>query len=783
MLNLKTLIKTHEDWLIDRVLLYAQQKSYTKNSSTLREAWRNSIRGLSAPLIQFSDAARLPNFSHTAAIKDATKFGVAQALQHRAQGVDVLDFVGALKIHRDAFLDLIREKEPDGDEREPLRDLILELFDSIEVGLLAAWGTTSATDQLVELQTRNRELTNEKNKYLTVFESIAEPAILLDLENSPTHVNAAAHRLLLGEDDPGAGYYGDLSNPLLHVIVRKLLSSSEASSDPVSLYTPHGERLFDVSVQQMLDISEKFSGSVIILQDITDYLNAIKAAEAADHAKSVFLNTITHEIRTPLNGILGLTRLMEDAELPASKVPQLRSIQASGEMLSAVIENVLGLSKAQADALQLVKQDFHLGTICDALYQVLELVEGTQQPRLMRDIAADVPMHLHGDGHKLRHVLLNLLSNALKYAGEGPVTLVVTSECVLEDGRHQLRFEVVDTGPGVPENAVDTLFEPFSQAGQNSPSASGGSGLGLAICKHLVEFLGGEIAYRPNPAGGSIFGFSIAVEVAKDQKPQTRGASDCRVLVIEDDPVNATVVEAYLEELGNHVTLARSYPEAETALANPDFDIVITDYRLGQNTGLDVVDALRVAERKSGRSIPIVVMTAAIPANSHEQIQQLGIDLFLEKPFSRYELANALSGVRREEESNSASEHSNAPQGIRRQDLNQLLSDLGFSRCQKVVHSFQSTLPNLLAGMRACEQKGDINGIRELAHQLIGASGFIGARRLVDLAKALKIQCKNNDMEKASKTLEDLHSEGELVLQALEADWPKQGDRRDSDQV
>jgi len=771
MLNLKTLIENHEDWLIDRVLHYAQQKSYTQNSSTLREAWRNSIRGLSEPLIQFFDAARQSNSSHKAAIEGATRFGVAQGLQHRTQGVDLVDFVGALKLHRNAYLDLIREKEPDGNESVRLQELTMELFDCIEMGLLEAWGTTCVTDQMAELQTRNRELSNEKNKYITVFESIAEPAILLDLQNTPTHVNAAAYRLLLGEEKPGAGYYGNLNNPFLHEIVRKLLSSSQSSSDPVTLNTPNGKRIFDVSVQQVLDISEKFSGSVIIIQDITDYLSAINVAQAADQAKSVFLNTISHEIRTPLNSILGLTRLMEDEELPASKARQLRSIQASGEMLSAVIENVLGLSKAKANALQLVEQDFHLGDMCDALYQVLELEDGTQRPKLMREVDADVPMHLHGDGHKLRHVLLNLLSNALKYAGEGLVTLVVTSECTLDDGQQQLRFEVIDTGPGVPEKAIDTLFEPFSQGAQNNPSASGGSGLGLAICKHLVEFLGGEIAYRPNPAGGSIFGFSIAFNVAREPKPQRREASDCRVLVVEDDLVNATVIEAYLEELGNHVTLVRSSPEAETALAYPDFDIVVTDYRLGQNTGLDVVKALRVAERKSGRSIPIVVMTAAIPTDSHELIQQLGIDLFLQKPFSRYELANALSGVMRGTVSDGAPTHNKSPQPISRQDLNQLLSDLGFTRCKKVVQSFQSTLPSLLAGMRARQEEGDASGISELAHQLIGASGFIGARRLVDLAKTLKAQCKSQEATNVSRTLEDLYSEGDLVLQGLDVEW------------
>lgn len=771
MLNLKTLIENHEDWLTDRVVHYARQKSYTQYSSTLREAWRMSICGLSAPLVQFIEEAQSADAPHDTAVRNAADFGVAQGLQHRSLGIEIGNFVGLLKLYRNAYLDLIAEKEPDRTECERLRGMIMEVFDSIEIGLLDAWGTTNGSDQLTELQGRNRELSNEKNKYLTVFESIAEPAILLDPEDAPTHVNAAANRLLLGEEQPGAGYYGDLNNPLLRTIVRKLLRSGQSSSDPITLDTPTGERSFDVSIQQMMDISKKFAGSVIILQDITDYLSAIKAAQAADQAKSVFLNTVSHEIRTPLNSILGLTRLMEDSELPADKIPHLRSIQASGEMLAALIENVLGLSKAEADALQLVEQDFHLGDMCAALFQVLELGEDTQRSRLLCDIASDVPLHLHGDEHKLRHILINLLSNALKYAEHGTVTLCLSSEGLLDSGRHQLRFEVIDTGPGVQEDAIKTLFEPFLRGDQSGMTAPEGSGLGLAICKHLVEFLGGDISYRPNPTGGSIFEVSIAFAIARKPKPKGSAASGHRVLVVEDDSVNATVIEGYLNELGNHVTLVRSYPEAETALSQPDFDIVVSDFKLGQHTGLDVAKTLRESELRTGRTIPIVVVTAAIPTIDAEQSQRLGINLFLEKPFSRYELANALSGVGLEDASHVGSKQATAPTPIHREDLNRLLSDLGYDRCQNVVQSFQSNFPSTMSGMCAHLEQDDISGISELAHQSIGAAGFIGARQLVEVAKTLEEHCKNCDVAAVSETLDDLCAEGNRVLLALENEW------------
>ncbi|WP_424943151.1 ATP-binding protein [Aliiroseovarius crassostreae] len=771
MLNLKTLIENHEEWLTDRVVHYAQQKSYTQYSSTLREAWRISICGLSEPLVQFIEAAQSSDVPHKAAVQDATEFGVAQGLRHRALGIDLGNFVGLLKLYRNAYLDLIHAKEPDSNQSGLLRDLIMELFDSIEVGLLDAWGTTNVSDQLVELQTRNRELSNEKNKYLTVFESIAEPAILLDPEGAPTHVNAAANRLLLGEEQPGAGYYGDLTNPLLHMIVGKLLRSSKASTGPVTLDTPHGERSFDVSTQNMLDISKKFAGSVIILQDITDYLKAIEAAQAADRAKSMFLNTISHEIRTPLNSILGLTGLMEDGEFPPKETRQLRSIRASGEMLSALIENVLGLSKAEADALQRVEQDFHLEDMCDAIFQVLELEEDRKRPKLIRHIAPDVPLHLHGDGHKLRHVLLNLLSNALKFTDEGTVTLSVSSQGALDANRHPLRFEVIDTGPGVADDAIDTLFEPFLQGEHSGAVTPGGSGLGLAICKHLVDFLGGEISYRPNPAGGSIFTVVMDFSPAKQHKQPGQSASCHRVLVVEDDPVNAIVIEGYLKELGNDVTLVRSFPDAELALSQPDFDLVITDYRLGQHTGLDVARAVRETELKTDRSIPIVIVTAAIPHDSNNQIQKLGIDLFLEKPFSRYELANALSCVGPGNTVDPHADRNSTYQPVSRDALNRLLSDLGFTRCQTVVQSFQSNLPSMMSGMQSRLDLDDVDGISELTHQLISAAGFIGAGRLVSLAKQLRKNCKNRERAPMSEALDDLCCEGKRVLMALEREW------------
>lgn len=772
MLNLKTLIVNHEDWLTDRVVHYAQQKSYTEYSSTLREAWRISICGLSAPLVQLIDAAQSTQVPQETAIMDATEFGVSQGLKHRSLGIELSDFVGLLKLYRNAYVDLVTEKEPPGDQRLMFQDLILKLFDSIEVGLLTAWAASSTNAQLAELKRRNRELSNEKNKYLTVFESMAEPAILLDPDDNPTHVNAAANSLLLGETKPGAGYYGKPDNSLLHEAVAAILKSEGRSPGPVTLNTPGGVRLFDVSIQQMLDISKKFAGQIIILQDVTDYLRAIDAAQTADRAKSVFLTTVSHEIRTPINNILGLTGLLEDKDLPASKLKRLRSIRASGEMLSALIENVLGLSKAETNALQLIEQDFNLTELCEALFQVLELEEKNQQLMLEKRFGPSVPLPLHGDSQKLRHILLNLLSNALKYTESGSVTLSVSVEGPETSGRPTLRFEVIDTGLGVRESEVDGLFEPFFQgAHSNADAVARGSGLGLAISKHLVEFLGGKITYRPNPAGGSIFGFSLQFDLAMQPMPLAKDATGHTVLVVEDDPVNAIVIEGYLRELGNAVTVVDSYPDAVETLNSADFDIVVTDYKLDGKTGLDVAHVVRRIGRQKGVRIPVVVVTAAIPQDASHSLRKSDVSLFLEKPFSRYELANALSSVGYAKVKENATQTAESTPYVSLRDLNRLLTDLGFARCQAVVRSYQSNMPSLISGMQARLAEGNLSGACELAHQLISASGFVGAWPLVRMTNEMKALCNEADQEAAQAKFTELLRESKLTGQDLDTCW------------
>ena len=203
MQKLKRPINDHEDWLIDRVVRYAQENDYTRYTSTLREAWRASIVGLSQPLLAALDEVPADGPPAGAPMRAAVAFGIEEARKHRGRGIDMGLFLGLMKLYRRTYFDLVEEKVSALEDQQRLTAVLLEMFDSIEIGLVREWIGTGKTAELEHLRAKNRELSNEKNKYLTVFESIAEPTILLDQDDEPLHVNAAGGRILMGEGSPG----------------------------------------------------------------------------------------------------------------------------------------------------------------------------------------------------------------------------------------------------------------------------------------------------------------------------------------------------------------------------------------------------------------------------------------------------------------------------------------------------------------------------------------------------------------------------------------------------
>jgi diguanylate cyclase (GGDEF)-like protein len=272
------LISTREDWLMNRVLYYAQLNNYTKYTSTLAEAWRMSIQGLSEPLMKaIKERSNPPELSPD---DDFTRdpiasFGIIEAQRHRSRGVTLSMFLGLMKYYKQSYIDLVMQADFDSKYEEHCRLFIDRFFDRIEIGFIVEWSSLSEDDKIEKLQSTNRTTTNEKNKYLTIFESTPTPVIFLNTENMIDNMNHAAAMLIHGIKTPGSIYYAEkkIQEPLPWKIdeITMLFSGNEIEyAFEKALETKKGVRYFQIKLKRMLDVSQKFSGIALILNDITE---------------------------------------------------------------------------------------------------------------------------------------------------------------------------------------------------------------------------------------------------------------------------------------------------------------------------------------------------------------------------------------------------------------------------------------------------------------------------------------------------------------------------------
>ncbi|MDV7143258.1 ATP-binding protein [Tropicimonas sp. TH_r6] len=773
MKTLERLILDNEDWLVDRVVFYAVAQGFAENTSTLREAWRASICGLSGPILDAvaaADAVSNAPDGFGRARETIVAFGVEQALRHRARGVQLTDFLGLLKYYRRAYLDLIDENAVSETDARRLRGYVLDFFDQVEIGLCGEWNSASNADRLRDLQGQTRLLTNEKNKYLTIFESIREPVILLDANRHPTHLNHAAHRLFCGDVAPGASYYGASNSPLLNAQITAMLKGASEGGYDAVVETVSGPREFNVNIQAMLDVSHKFDGTVIILNDVSEYKRALRRAEAADQAKSTFLAAMSHEIRTPIAGVLGLARLLRDTELSAEQSRHVDGILSSGGLLAGVVGDILDFSQAEVGGRAPVPGDFDLAELVGQVLLVVDRLASEKGLRLVTRIAPDLPTHLRGDTSMIRQVLLNLVHNAVKFTEQGEITVHV-APLHRSGGPAWVRFEVLDTGVGLPDGPSAWLFDAFTQHDGSGAPLKGGVGLGLAICRKIVSSLGGEIRCSANPAGGSIFQADLPLEAAVSVVEAAASRSQpvgARILVVDDDEVNRAVAQGFLGKLGHHAIAVSSAPAALDRLQSEPFDLVLSDNRMPGVTGLELLAKIREVRSGDNSGIPVVIVTASVGDVTAGASDAAVPDGVLGKPYDTEDLSRAIHPLlpaRCTTEGQAPAPETVTP---RRSDtnlatLNQHMSHLGPDRSRRIIRAFTDTIPVRIEELHAGVSGSDWPKVSSTAHALAGASGLLGLNEISHTAREIESRADGAD-----KTLspEDIVEFGQQLLDA-----------------
>jgi len=458
-------------------------------------------------------------------------------------------------------------------------------------------------------------------------------------------------------------------------------------------------------------------------------------AESANRAKSSFLANMSHELRTPLNAILGFANLIRKGpNLNESQHEHLDIVQQSGEHLLTLINSVLDLSKIEAGRMPLVEIDFDLGQLLDDLKSMFSLRTQSKELDLVFDISDDLPRFIRADDVKLRQVLINLLSNGVKFTERGSVMCHV-SRLASDHSHAEIQFRVSDTGPGIAPEELDNLFEAFTQT-STGLSREEGTGLGLALSQRFVELMGDEIKVQSEVGKGSTFSFSVNVQVVDEEMVTTPrlqkqaiglvpGQKTYRILVVDDDEINRRLLIELLYPFGFALKEAENGQDAVHEFEEWDPNLILMDMRMPVMDGYEATQKIKSSTK--GQAVAIVAVTASTLEEERAVVLSTGCDDFLRKPFLEgqiYDMLEKHLGVQFEyevlETSRTDHETSIYPEEISPippeilEDLIAGITVLDTAKIENVISAIAKHNPNLASKLRNMSDKFEFDMIEQI---------------------------------------------------------------------
>jgi PAS domain S-box-containing protein len=629
-------------------------------------------------------------------------------------------------------------------------------------------GTDNTARKLVEAEQKKLDQRLRDQQFYTrsLIESNIDALMTTDPSGIITDVNKQMEALTGCTRDEliGAPFKSYFTDPeRAEAGIKRVLSEKKVTDYELTACARDGKQtVVSYNATTFYDRDRTLQGVFAAARDVTErkrveaeLQQAKAAAESASQTKSDFLASMSHEIRTPMNAIIGIADLLAKTPLSPVQNSYVQIFRRAGDNLLNLINDILDLSKVEASQLELERTGFSLNDLLEKVREMVAVRAHEKGLALVCEIAPEVPRDLVGDPTRLRQVLLNLLGNAIKFTESGEVALRVTPD-VNPTVSGSLRFTIADTGIGIPSEKLGAVFEPFTQADSSTTRRYGGSGLGLTISKRLVELMGGCIRVESDVAKGSVFSFTVPLEIwagATRRATVSIGADPepplpaLRILLVEDSPDNRTITVAYLQDTPYQVEIAENGAIAYEKFTAGHYDLLLMDRQMPIMDGLTATRAIRVWEQTNHRPpTPIIALTASALKGDQEKCVAAGCTAYLTKPIKQEVLLQAIKehsiGVLQSSKGDNSGEETILVRA------NPKLTDL-------IPGFLQNRRHDVIAMLDALD-RGDFETVESLGHGMKGAGGSWGFQGITDVGAALEQAARSADTDASHKWVDEL---------------------------
>lgn len=523
------------------------------------------------------------------------------------------------------------------------------------------------------------------------------------------------------------------------------------------------------------------------IQDISDQkriekelIKAKDIAEQSVRVKEQFLTNMSHEIRTPMNGIIGFARILESTKLDDDQKQSVEAIQRASKNLMNIINDILDFSKIDADKMTFEDVNFSLSKTINAVIEVLSPISNEKKIKLLCEIDPQINDFLIGDPTKLSQILINLVGNALKFTEKGYVELIVSKEKESESESF-LRFTVVDTGIGIPKDKIDSIFESFNQASNETTRKFGGTGLGLTITRKLIELQGGIISVTSEVAKGSEFSFvlqykKVQKEIVEPINVKKEPLSfnflkDIKILLVEDNELNQLLAIKVFKKWEKEIDIANNGKIAINKIEQNNYDIILMDIQMPEMDGIELTKYIRT-NMGSKSNIPIIALTAHATLGEEKRSLHNGMNDYLSKPFDFNVLLGKLHKNLMNNDNNKSFDLSGLEVPAEKLvDFNYLneFADGDTDFIQKMVSLFLHNAPEALEAILVSNGNDDIKVLKAEVHKLKSSISLLGIKKASKCIEIIENEIEINPLGKIRKDeVENFYNICQLVFNELE---------------